>query len=59
MGHAVLERHPEVARIRFALPNKHHLLYDLGRFGMENDNVIFHVTNEPFGLIEGTVERAS
>jgi urate oxidase len=59
MGHAVLERHPEVDRIRFALPNKHHLLYDLGRFGMENDNVIFHVTNEPFGLIEGTVERAS
>jgi urate oxidase len=58
MGHAVLEQHPEVARIRFSLPNKHHLLYDLGRFGMENDNVIFHVTNEPFGLIEGTVERS-
>lgn len=59
MGQAVLERHPEVSKIRFALPNKHHLLYDLGRFGMENDNVIFHVTNEPYGLIEGTVERAS
>ena len=58
MGQAVLEQHPEVARIHFSLPNKHHLLYDLGRFGMENDNVIFHVTNEPFGLIEGTVERS-
>jgi urate oxidase len=59
MGEAVLQGHPDVARISFSLPNKHHLLYDLGRFGMENDNVIFHVTNEPFGLIEGTVERAS
>ena len=58
MGEAVLARHPVVTRISFALPNKHHLLYDLGRFGMENDNEIFHVTNEPYGLIEGTVERA-
>jgi urate oxidase len=57
MGHAVLEAHPEVARIHFSLPNKHHLLYDLARFGIENDNEIFHATNEPYGLIEGTVER--
>ena len=28
---------PEVERIRFSLPNKHHLLYDLSRFGLEND----------------------
>jgi len=58
MGEAVLACHPEVTRISFALPNKHHLLYDLGRFGIENDNEIFHVTNEPYGLIEGAVERA-
>jgi urate oxidase len=58
MGEAVLQAHPDVARISFSLPNKHHLLYDLGRFGMENDNVIFHATNEPYGLIEGTIERA-
>jgi urate oxidase len=58
MGEAVLQAHADVARISFSLPNKHHLLYDLGRFGIENDNVIFHATSEPYGLIEGTIERA-
>lgn len=58
MGKAVLDAHAEVDRISFSLPNKHHLLYDLGRFGLENDNEIFHATNEPYGLIEGTVERS-
>ena len=58
MGEAVLETRPEVERISFSLPNKHHLLYDLARFGIENDHEIFHATDEPYGLIEGTVERA-
>ncbi len=58
MGKAVLDALPEVDRISFSLPNKHHLLYDLGRFGLENENEIFHATNEPYGLIEGTVERS-
>ena len=57
MGQAVLAARPEVQRISFSLPNRHHLLYDLGRFGLENDNEIFHATSEPYGLIEGTVER--
>ena len=46
-----------IARARFSLPNRHHLLYDLARFGIENDREIFHATTEPYGLIEGTVER--
>jgi urate oxidase len=54
----VLEARPEVQRIAFSLPNKHHLLYDLARFGVENEHEIFHATDEPYGLIEGTVERA-
>ncbi len=58
MGKAVLDARPEVERISFSLPNKHHLLYDLERFGLENENEIFHATSEPYGLIEGTVERA-
>jgi urate oxidase len=58
MGTAVLEACPEVDRIRFSLPNRHHLPYDLARFGLENENEIFHATNEPYGLIEGTVERS-
>ena len=57
MGDAVLAARPEVARISFSLPNKHHLLYDLSRFGLENDHEIFHATEEPYGLIEGTVVR--
>jgi urate oxidase len=40
------------------LPNRHHLLYDLSRFGLENANEVFHATTEPYGLIEGTIERA-
>ena len=58
MGDAVLAARDEVERISFSLPNKHHLLFDLGRFGLENDNEIFQPTTEPYGLIEGTVERA-
>jgi len=59
MGEAVLDARPDVARISFSLPNKHHLLYDLGRFGLENENEVFHATDEPFGLIEGTVQRST
>jgi urate oxidase len=58
MGKAVLDACPEVEWISFSLPNKHHLLYDLGRFGLQNDNEIFQATDEPYGLIEGTVERS-
>jgi urate oxidase len=57
MGEAVLDARPEVERISFSLPNKHHLLYDLKRFGIDNDNEIFQPTDEPYGLIEGTVQR--
>ncbi len=58
MGSAVLERFPEIGWIHFSLPNRHQLLYNLKRFGMENDNEVFHASAEPYGLIEGTVERA-
>jgi urate oxidase len=58
MGEAVLEGFPEIEKIYLSLPNKHHLLYDLERFGMENEGEIFHATSEPYGLIEGSVERA-
>jgi urate oxidase len=57
MGQAVLDRFAQIERIHFSLPNRHHLLYDLERFGLDNPNVIFHSTTEPYGLIEGTVER--
>jgi urate oxidase len=58
MGEAVLDARPDVERVWFSLPNKHHLLFDLARFGLENDHEIFEATDEPYGLIEGTVQRA-
>lgn len=57
MGRAVLEEFPGVRKVRLSLPNKHHLLFNLAPFGLENHNQIFHVTTEPYGLIEGVVER--
>jgi urate oxidase len=57
IGEAVLVACAEIERIHLSLPNRHQLLVDLGRFGLANNNEIFHATTEPYGLIEGTVER--
>ena len=57
MGSAVLDARPEVAEIRFSAPNKHHFLYDLDRFGIDNPGEVFHAADRPYGLIEATVER--
>jgi urate oxidase len=58
MGEAVLRAVDAIERVHLSLPNRHHLLYDLARFGIENDNRVFHASAEPYGLIEGTVERS-
>ena len=57
MGEAVIEAHPEIERIHLSLPNRHHLPFDVSRFGVEDRGEVFHATTEPFGLIEATVER--
>ncbi len=57
MGEAVLEKYPEIQNIHFSLPNRHHIPYDLEQFGIENASEIFHASAEPYGLIEGTVQR--
>src|SRR5215213_11496391 len=59
MGKAVLEAFPEIEKIWYSFPNVHHILYDLERFGIENDKEIFHATQDPYGHIEGWVERKS
>lgn len=56
-GDAVLKRFPEIEKIWYSFPNVHHIAYDLERFGIENDNEIFHATQDPYGQIEGWVER--
>ena len=57
MGKDVLERHRDVATIHLVMPNKHHLAFDVSRFGLENRNEIFVATDEPHGLIEATLVR--
>jgi urate oxidase len=57
MGEAVLERHPEVAEIKFSAPNKHHFLVDLSPFGVDNPGEVFIAADRPYGLIEATVVR--
>ncbi len=57
MGRAVLEAHDDVAEIKFSAPNKHHLVYDLSPFGLENRNEVFHADDRPYGLIQASVLR--
>ncbi len=57
IGENVLEAHPEIAELKFSMPNKHHFLVDLSPFGLENDNEIFFAADRPYGLIEATVVR--
>ena len=57
MGEEVLKQHEDVEEISLIMPNKHHILFNLDQFGMENKNEIFMATNEPFGYITGTITR--
>lgn len=57
MGESALAAAQELSEISFSMPNQHHILFDLSRFGMENDNEIFYGTDSPFGVITGTVAR--
>ena len=57
MGQAVLERHSDIAEIRFSAPNKHHFLVDLAPFGLDNPGEVFVAADRPYGLIEATVTR--
>jgi urate oxidase len=57
MGQAVIEQVEDVASIHLVMPNKHHLPVNLAAFGLPNRNEIFVPTDEPYGLIEGTVSR--
>ena len=57
MGTAVIESRPEIVEVRLSLPNKHHFVVDLSKFGLVNDNEVFYAADRPYGLIEGTVLR--
>jgi urate oxidase len=57
MGEALLAQAPDVASVSFTLPNQHRLPVNLAPFKLANENDIFVATDEPFGLIKGTVAR--
>jgi urate oxidase len=57
MGESALFVRPEIAEIRLSMRNMHHYLVDLSRFGLDNQNEVFHASDRPYGLIEGTVIR--
>ncbi|WP_092801345.1 factor-independent urate hydroxylase [Rhodococcus globerulus] len=58
IGKAILEDFPIIAEVRLSAPNKHHFDYALGRFGIENDNEVFHAADRPYGLIQAAVSRS-
>lgn len=49
MGSAVLEAHPEIAEVKFSMPNKHHFLVDLEPFGLDNPGEVFFAADRPTG----------
>ncbi|WP_329454898.1 factor-independent urate hydroxylase [Streptomyces sp. NBC_01497] len=62
MGTRVIEQDPDVEEIRFSLPNKHHFLVDMERFGLKNetdapDGAVYLAADRPYGLIEATILR--
>ena len=57
MGEAALKTVRELSQITISMPNQHCLPVNLAPFGMENKNELFVPTDEPHGLIEGTVSR--
>ncbi|MDQ3440775.1 MAG: urate oxidase [Planctomycetota bacterium] len=57
MGEAALEASDTIDRIDFTLPNLHRVPFNFEPFGLKFENDIFIATDEPYGLIKGTVER--
>jgi urate oxidase len=57
MAEQALASHKVIEEIHLMMPNKHRMLFDLSRFGLDNPNQIFVPTDEPSGYIEARVKR--
>lgn len=57
MGEAVLEVMHTVDEITLTMPNRHRMLVNLTPFGRQNPGTVFVSTDEPRGVIVGTVRR--
>ncbi|HEX4590455.1 MAG TPA: urate oxidase [Gemmataceae bacterium] len=58
MGEAALAAVPGIEEITLTMPNRHRLLVNLAPFGRENANSVFVATEEPHGVITGTLRRS-
>ena len=47
----------EMGKAVLSAPNKHHAVYDLSKFGLVNNNEVFHADDRPYGLIQATMAR--
>jgi urate oxidase len=57
MGEAALAASSAIDWISFELPNQHRIPFNLEPFGLKFENDIFVATDEPYGLIKGTIAR--
>src|SRR5688572_19770800 len=57
MGDAALAACGAIDSISFTLPNLHRIPFNLEPFGLKFENDIFVATDEPYGLIKGTITR--
>jgi urate oxidase len=57
IGEAALAACGDIDSIHFELPNMHRIPFNLEPFGLKFENDIFIATDEPHGLISGTVVR--
>jgi urate oxidase len=57
MGAAAIEACPQLEAITLVLPNKHRVLVALEPFGLDNPGAVFAATDEPHGMITGTLRR--
>lgn len=52
-----LSRAPEVESVDSFMPNIHLFLFDISRFGLENNKEVYYPTSEPHGSIYVTLKR--
>lgn len=57
IGQTALERCNCISQITLTMPNQHRVPFNLAPLGLENRNEVFVTTDEPYGLISGTIAR--
>ncbi len=57
MAQATLQSSDSLFEVHLTMPNRHRILVDLSKFGMDNPNQIFLPLDQPSGYIEARVSR--